>query len=73
MGIIKDLIENLTGDCDSCKHQENCPYIEEGKGSCFELSGFEPHYEKKEEIKNKPKDKIKINDEFWIFYDNLHK
>lgn len=59
--------------CDSCKHKENCPYIEEGRGSCFEIGGFEPHYEKKEEIENKPKDKIEINDEFWIWYDNLHK
>ena len=45
---INNLIESLIGDCDSCKHKENCPYLEEGKGSCFEISGFEPHYEKKE-------------------------
>lgn len=74
MGIIKDFINNLFGDCETCKHKENCPFIEEGRGSCFEVGGgFEPHYEKKEEIKNKPKDKIEIDDEFWIFYDNLHK
>ena len=52
MGIIKDFINYLIGDCDSCKHKENCPFIEEGRGSCFEVGGgFEPHYEKKEEIK----------------------
>ena len=30
------ILEYLTGDCDTCKHKDNCPYIEEGKGSCFE-------------------------------------
>lgn len=73
MGIIKDFINYLIGDCETCKYEKDCPYIEEGRGSCFEIGGFEPHYEKKEEIENKPKDKIEINDEFWIWYDNLHK
>lgn len=45
--LLTGLIALLKGDCDSCKHKENCPYLEEGKGSCFEISGFEPHYEKK--------------------------
>lgn len=73
MGIIKDFINYLIGDCETCKHEKDCPYIEEGKGSCFEIGGFNPHYEKKKEIKNKSKDKIEINDEFWIWYDNQHK
>lgn len=50
MGIFKffkEGVEYLVGDCGTCKHQKNCPYIEEGKGSCFDISGFEPHYEKR--------------------------
>lgn len=50
MGVFKffkEWVEYLVGDCGTCKHQKNCPYIEEGKGSCFDISGFEPHYEKR--------------------------
>lgn len=47
MGIIKDFINYLIGDCETCKYEKDCPYIKEGKGSCFETGGFEPHYEKK--------------------------
>ena len=49
--LLTDFIETLVGDCDNCKHKENCPYLEEGKGSCFEIRGFEPHYKKIKKIK----------------------
>ena len=47
MGIIKYFINYLTGDYETCKHEKDCPYIEEGQGNCFEIGGFEPRYEKK--------------------------
>lgn len=46
MGILKSLFDYIVGDCDTCKHKKDCPYIKEGKGSCFEIGGFEPHYER---------------------------
>lgn len=39
MGIIKDFINYLIGDCETCKYEKDCPYIEERKGSCFEIGG----------------------------------
>ena len=47
MGIIKDFINYLIGDCGTCKHEKDYPYIKEGKSSCFEISSYQPHYEKK--------------------------
>ena len=38
MGIIKDFINYLIGDCETCKYEKDCPYIKEGKGSCFETA-----------------------------------
>ena len=46
MGILKSILEYIVGDCDTCKHKKDCPYIKEGKGSCFEIGGFKPHYER---------------------------
>lgn len=40
MGIIKDFINYLIGDCETCKYEKDCPYIEERKGSCFEIGGI---------------------------------
>ena len=45
--VIKCLIEYFVGDCGTCKHEYNCPYIKNGYGSCFDISGFTPQYEKK--------------------------
>lgn len=46
------LLEHLVGDCGTCKHEDDCPYIKAGNGSCFEIGGFEPHYEKRKKVIN---------------------
>ena len=45
--IIKYLIEYFVGDCGTCKHEKDCIYIKNGEGSCFDITGFTPYYEKK--------------------------
>ena len=45
--VIKYLMEYFVGDCGTCKHECDCPYIKNGEGSCFDISGFIPQYEKK--------------------------
>ena len=44
---IKSIIEYIFGTCATCKHEDNCPYIKYGNGSCFETPGFLPKYEKR--------------------------
>lgn len=57
---IMDIIYNISGDCSTCVHEKDCPYLDKGSSqSCWE-GGFEPHYERREEFKWHKKRKKKL-------------
>lgn len=44
---LREIVKDITGDCDSCIHENDCSHIKHGRGHCWDNS-FEPHYKHKE-------------------------